>query len=425
MAQPSQIAKQEVKRRLKKAIRKKVVALVGANLPVIGGTLVVGILMFIMVAAIGGSPSGEDDLNKYLEEISSITNKFNNKFEISLEPSWTMSLDMLEKDLIDEYDMFNNVLVTVDDMEIFLTNEDTQGIKEIEDLKIPIEDKYGAGAYESFLTGIEINSIDLFEDNKNIPGDLLIMWPVKNPIITSEWGADRGSGPHYGTDMVTVFPNVFAAADGKVIYASNSCNTPGYFGSRCPPSGGMDMEWGGNGVVIEHTQFGEETYYTTYAHNKRTTVKVGQVVTAGQKIAEFGNTGNSTGAHSHFELRKGINGLEGSIDPKPFMQKFLPPAKINEENTKKLKQSNIAKEYYDYANHIIDRLSTYKQDGTKEKFGVCARKQSDLEKYKKKENLEEEISDLSLQLNECDSYIIKKHKNWKNAYIFFKENNKI
>ena len=54
---------------------------------------------------------------------------------------------------------------------------------------------------------------------------------------------------------------------------------------------------------------------TRYGHNKQLNVKIGDVVTKGQKIALMGSTGRSTGAHVHYEvLRKGKQ-----LDPLPFV----------------------------------------------------------------------------------------------------------
>ena len=43
---------------------------------------------------------------------------------------------------------------------------------------------------------------------------------------------------------------------------------------------------------------------TLYAHCKAIYVKEGDNIKQGQKIAEVGATGNVTGPHLHFEIRK-------------------------------------------------------------------------------------------------------------------------
>ncbi len=52
-------------------------------------------------------------------------------------------------------------------------------------------------------------------------------------------------------------------------------------------------------VKIRHA-FGFETFY---AQNSRVRVKVGQRVSRGDRIADVGSTGRSTGNHLHYEIR--------------------------------------------------------------------------------------------------------------------------
>lgn len=56
----------------------------------------------------------------------------------------------------------------------------------------------------------------------------------------------------------------------------------------------------GNYVMILHNN----NIVTLYAHLTKVTVKQGQKVAKGASLAFMGNTGNSTGAHLHFEVRK-------------------------------------------------------------------------------------------------------------------------
>jgi len=68
----------------------------------------------------------------------------------------------------------------------------------------------------------------------------------------------------------------------------------------------------GRTVIIDH---GGGTM-TLYAHNSKVLVSVGQAVIAGEKIAQAGSTGMSTGSHLHFEVRE--NGKY--VDPLPYVK---------------------------------------------------------------------------------------------------------
>ncbi|MEE7559106.1 peptidoglycan DD-metalloendopeptidase family protein [Xanthomonas sp. Kuri4-2] len=111
--------------------------------------------------------------------------------------------------------------------------------------------------------------------------------PIRNTYITSGFGGradpfSGGSANHKGIDFhASVGDPVMSVADGVVSYS----------GVR----GGY-----GNVVEVDHGN----GYVTRYAHNSRLTVKVGDLVRAGQQVARAGSSGRSTGAHVHFEVWK-------------------------------------------------------------------------------------------------------------------------
>ncbi|HEU0234633.1 MAG TPA: M23 family metallopeptidase [Gallionella sp.] len=124
--------------------------------------------------------------------------------------------------------------------------------------------------------------------------------PIAEGFYSSNfgWRLDPFTGAnamHEGVDyMVPAGTAIRASAGGVVAYSDLH---PQY----------------GNMIEIDHGN----DIVTRYAHASRLLVKVGQVVRRGEKIAEVGSTGRSTGNHLHFEVRyKGI-----AQNPVRFLQK--------------------------------------------------------------------------------------------------------
>lgn len=122
-------------------------------------------------------------------------------------------------------------------------------------------------------------------------------WPARG-WITSGFGMRDSPFTgrremHEGLDIAAATGTpVGASADGIVSLAGAA---PGY----------------GKLVVVDHG-YGYKTYY---GHNSRILVKVGQRVARGERIAEVGNTGSSTGPHLHYEVR--LNGLP--LNPRKYL----------------------------------------------------------------------------------------------------------
>ena len=137
------------------------------------------------------------------------------------------------------------------------------------------------------------------------------------------------SNSHEAVDLVK-YKNqtdyILAHSEGKVSFVQTGRkNEKGSTGNRSY----------GNCVKIEH----ENGYSTLYAHLKEVYVSNGQTVTNGQVIGYMGNTGNSYGAHLHFEVRK--NNIR--IDPTPYLEKNLPESSTNKISCEYRVWDNIKK----------------------------------------------------------------------------------
>ena len=128
--------------------------------------------------------------------------------------------------------------------------------------------------------------------------------PVKQYKLSASFNqaGNLWSSTHSGQDFaVPSGTKVVAAHGGTVVKAGGN--------------GAGDGPAYGNAVVIRH---GNGTY-SQYAHLSRISVRIGQVVTTGQRIALSGNTGNSSGPHLHFEIRTTAN-YGSAVDPVAFLR---------------------------------------------------------------------------------------------------------
>ncbi|MFG2207063.1 M23 family metallopeptidase [Streptomyces sp. NPDC048638] len=123
--------------------------------------------------------------------------------------------------------------------------------------------------------------------------------PVERYVLSAPFG---GAGSHWasshtGQDFaVPVGTPVRAVGGGRI--ASLTCGD-GF----------------GISLVVRH----RNGLYTQYAHLSAPLVRPGQQVVPGERIALSGDTGNSTGPHLHFEVRR-TPYLGSGVDPVPWLR---------------------------------------------------------------------------------------------------------
>jgi len=128
-----------------------------------------------------------------------------------------------------------------------------------------------------------------------VQGDEVTVQPVSGRITSMagpRWGAT-----HYGLDIANrIGTPIFAVADGVV--------------ERSGPASGFGL-W----VVLRHPDGSR----SVYGHINEAFVAVGDRVSAGDRIAEVGNRGQSTGPHLHLEIRQdSVSGIK--VDPAGWLR---------------------------------------------------------------------------------------------------------
>ena len=108
-----------------------------------------------------------------------------------------------------------------------------------------------------------------------------LIWPVRGNL-SSRFGWRNGRG-HDGIDIPAKRGTpIVAAAAGRVIHS------------------GRGLGDYGRVIILKH----EGHYSTVYAHNRRNRVEKGDFVEKGEVIGEVGSSGNASGSHVHFEVRR-------------------------------------------------------------------------------------------------------------------------
>ena len=183
-----------------------------------------------------------------------------------------------------------NRIIKIKDTPTYInTNENLKNINGLN------KKNYKSGIKENVIENINVKNVvdnqevqriqNILNENINNKNFGKILWPVKSGKITSKFGNRnhpvlKSVKFHRGVDIaVSLGTPVYAGIKGIVTFAGKRGNY-------------------GNLVEIE----GNDGIKVRYAHLNSIDVVTGQKVSDGEKVAETGNTGMSTGPHLHYEI---------------------------------------------------------------------------------------------------------------------------
>lgn len=147
----------------------------------------------------------------------------------------------------------------------------------------------GSETLSMYFAGSDMNKRDFY----GTP----LLWPVPNSHkVSSPFGRRRRKHMHKGIDIAAPHGSpIVASDDGVVTYSGNR------------------LRGFGNIVILRH----RGPLRTVYAHASKLLVHKGERVFRGQIIALVGNTGRSSGAHLHYEVRE----HKRPINPIPLIKR--------------------------------------------------------------------------------------------------------
>ena len=241
----------------------------------------------------------DKDLTKCFNEYKRSQNQYlkskkqwkKNKHKLDLYESYLTRLNHCQKRLFERFSSLSHL----DDSSSFDQDSMIAGSEALP----------GYGGYEI----LENNGMTCLVDGNYAIDTYSSFWqnPVENGTISARcWSYPDGS-LHLGVDIASaMYSDVLAVANGIVLYAHAPVESNnGYLGNMCGwPSGA------GNSICMV-VAVNNQLYAVSYAHlSSEIYVTSGQQVSQKTVIAKSGNSGNSTGPHTHievFELKQDLN----------------------------------------------------------------------------------------------------------------------
>jgi murein DD-endopeptidase MepM/ murein hydrolase activator NlpD len=178
-----------------------------------------------------------------------------------------------------------------------------------------------AGNYESQVIDLPPDRTSLLDPTLVTSETQLVstVWSQVSPLLWWQGRFRRPIAPQYETTSPFGTRRSYNGGPFASYHAGQDFGAPVGVTVTAPADGvvalAQPLQVRGNAILLDHGR----GIFTGYWHLNELRVAVGQKVAAGDLIGLVGNTGLSTGAHLHWELR--INGI--AVDPTQFWEEPL------------------------------------------------------------------------------------------------------